>query len=281
MARRSRSGSSLPWMVGIGVGLTALVATGAALAVTAAPGPRRPESGPPPPRPPAAGPPPPPPPPAQRQQGVDPDTLRRIDQYSALIDQIAQAEKVDPAVIRGLIAAETRGNPSSVSSAGYRGLMQASRDAADADPATSIRKGAKKIGDFGASLARQFGAQYTALGRWDQVRWLARGYNAGPGTVAKAVAYGGARWTEAEPYQRALLHTGAYATRPYAPDHAAAERWRKKLAGRDLTLAQARAEGMPEYLATAIQKKWEHTAPYVERVVAYARHYARGQEGRA
>ncbi len=271
MARARTHSSALPALVG-GVVLLSLLGVGAAVA--ASPAPQRPRSrpGPSSPPPPPAGPPPAPPP------GLSAQVLARLDHYAELIDQAAQQAGVDATILRGLIAAETGGKPTSESSAGYKGLIQASRDQEDVDPAVSLRKGAKKVHDFTASLARQLGTKYTALGRWDQVRWLARAYNAGPRTVAKAIEYGGAGWTEAEPYQRALLHTGAYAT---PQQHKEAERWRLQLDHRNLTMAQARKEGMPAFVEQAIVAKWQHTGPYVEKVVAYARHYAHAQEPRA
>lgn len=223
-----------------------------------------------------------PPPQGEAHPGkVHKEILARIDQYAELIAQVAQEAQVDPAEIKGFIAAETGGKALSVSSSGYRGLMQSSRDAEDDQPEVSLRKGAKKLREFRASLARllkPLGLDFTALNRWTQLGWLARAYNAGPGTVQKAVEYAGdpARWQDAEPYQRALLHHGAYSTRPYAPagEEGGAEKWRIKLRHRNLTLDQAREEGMPAHIERAISKKWEHTAGYASRVITYAQHYA-------
>jgi hypothetical protein len=216
------------------------------------------------------------------------EVLGRIDAYADMIARVAQEEQVDPAEVKGFIAAESAGKADSVSSSGYRGLMQASRDQEDIDkPEVSVRKGARKLREFRASvqrLLRPHGIDLAAMDRWTQLRFLARAYNAGPGVVDKAVGYArtagdAARWQEAAFYQRALLHHGSYSTRPYAPKgkEGDAEEWRRKLRHRNLTLSQARAEGMPTYVERAIEKKWEHTAGYVGRIVAYARHYARAE----
>lgn len=208
---------------------------------------------------------------------VRPEVIARIDRYAGIIDPAAKAQGLSPAWVKAFIAAETGGKADSVSSSGYRGLMQSSRDAEDDDPKVSVKKGTAKLKTFEGSLQRllsPLGLDYRAQDERTRLAWLARAYNAGPGTVQQAVKYGGAAWQDAEPYQRALLQTGAYATGPAAGDKKAeAEKWRKQLAGKGLTLQQARAQGMPAFVEAAIVAKWKATAGYVAKILAYAQHY--------
>lgn len=218
-------------------------------------------------------------------RGIRADVISRIDAYADLIAQASAKTGVGAAEIKGVIAAETGGKADSVSSSGYRGVMQAGRTPEHDKPEVSIAHGAQKLKDFWGSLGRLLqkeGVDLEALrlDRWERLRWLACGFNAGPGTVQMAVRYARQagdplKWREAEHYQRALLYHGAYAEEPYVPkgQEAHGEAWRKKLRYRNLTIEQARREA-PAYILTAVEKKWAHTAGYVERIVTYARYYA-------
>jgi Transglycosylase SLT domain len=137
----------------------------------------------------------------------------------ALIDRIGAAEGVNPAIIRGIIAAESDGNPRLEAASGYKGLMQAERDRGQFDPETSIRTGTIKYRNFrdrylGPPLAR-LGVDLRRVDEDTAVRWVMTAYNAGQRTVLKAVEYAQAagdhrQWMAADHMQRALVHTSAY-----------------------------------------------------------------------
>src|SRR5947208_1536858 len=124
-------------------------------------------------------------------------------QYDSLIQDAAQRNGVDPALLKGLIRQESNFNPSAHSGAGAVGLTQlmpgtaASLGVSDpSDPAQSIEGGAKYLR---AQLDR-FGG--------DPAKALAA-YNAGPGAVTR---YGGVPpYAETQQYvQRVLGYARQY-----------------------------------------------------------------------
>jgi soluble lytic murein transglycosylase-like protein len=118
-------------------------------------------------------------------------------EYSALIEQAAQRNGVEPALLQGLIQQESGFDAGAQSSAGAAGLTQlmpgtaASMGVANPlDPAESIEGGARYLGQ----LMRQFGGNATDA--------LAA-YNAGPGAVQQ---YGGVPpYAETESYVAKVL----------------------------------------------------------------------------
>jgi soluble lytic murein transglycosylase-like protein len=103
-------------------------------------------------------------------------------EYEALIEQAAERNGLDPAVLHGLIEQESGFDPSATSSAGASGLTQLMPGTASSlgvanplDAAESIEGGARYLGE----LTSQFGGNTTEA--------LAA-YNAGPGAVQQ---YGG------------------------------------------------------------------------------------------
>jgi hypothetical protein len=169
--------------------------------------------------PPAPAPPPSPSPSRPVPAGVNQATVQRIRRFDALIERIAAAENVNPAIVRGIIAAESGGNPLLEAPSGYKGLMQAERDRGQFDPETSIRTGTRKYRLFrdqylGPPLAR-LGIDLRSVDEDTAVRWVMTAYNAGQRTVLKAVEYARAagdhrQWMAPEHMQRALVHTSAY-----------------------------------------------------------------------
>jgi hypothetical protein len=163
-------------------------------------------------------------PPAPRV-AVEPSVVAAVERFRGLVDAAAARYGVESALIRGVMAAESSGNPDVVAPSGYTGLMQAGTDASHKDPATSIDAGTKKLRDFRKLMDDVLTAQrrrYAQLPGSEQLRLLALAYNAGPVTVAKALQYAadaGApeRWLDAAHYRRALLFTGAYSLRTAAP----------------------------------------------------------------
>jgi cell wall-associated NlpC family hydrolase len=103
-------------------------------------------------------------------------------QYDSLIQQAARDQGVDPALLKGLVQAESGFDPSSVSSVGAQGLAQLMPDTAKGlgvtnpfDPLQSLEGGAR----FLAGALKRFGGN-------EQLALAA--YNAGPGAVER---YGG------------------------------------------------------------------------------------------
>jgi soluble lytic murein transglycosylase len=123
---------------------------------------------------------------ADARDASPPDLAR----FEREIDAAAAESRVDPDLLRGLVAAESGGNPNARSRAGAVGLLQLRPDgAADAarslslrppydllDPATNLRLGARllalRLGDFGGDRALALAA-YNA-GKSNVLRWRLR-----------------------------------------------------------------------------------------------------------
>jgi Transglycosylase SLT domain len=156
-------------------------------------------------------------------RGISPEILNNIAQHDHLIDSIAARYNVDANTVRGIIAAESGGNPRSgeKNPKGYKGLMQAGIDANQLDPETSIRSGIEhfiKKRNTVARLLRAFGIEPNSLDQETMLRYVMTAYNAGEGTLKKALEYAQAAgdksaWEQPEHFQRALLFTGAYSVR--------------------------------------------------------------------
>jgi soluble lytic murein transglycosylase-like protein len=102
--------------------------------------------------------------------------------FKAEIDAAAQKYGLDPALLRGLIRAESNFDPNAGSPAGAQGLCQLMPGTAAALGVTNVHDPAQNI-DAGARFLRQ---QLDAFGG-DVTKALAA-YNAGPGAVRR---YGG------------------------------------------------------------------------------------------
>ena len=105
---------------------------------------------------------------------------RRSD-YDPLIDEVARAHAVPPALIKAVIAAESAFNASAVSRAGAQGLMQLM-------PATADELGV--LDPFSASENVTGGASYLRklMDRYGSLPYALAAYNAGPTAVDR---YGG------------------------------------------------------------------------------------------
>ncbi|MCX7595225.1 MAG: lytic transglycosylase domain-containing protein [Fischerella sp.] len=156
---------------------------------------------------------------------VDPNIVSLIAKYDDIIDRIALAKKVDSNIVRGIIAAESGGDPCKEAPSGYKGLMQAERTKDQFDPEVSIRDGTEKFKNFrdqwlGPRL-KALGIDLKSVDKETMVRWVTTAYNAGHVTVLKAVEYATAsgnpkNWMAPEHYQRALIFSGGYSVRTAA-----------------------------------------------------------------
>lgn len=151
---------------------------------------------------------------------VDAKLVARIDRYSGILESEAKQAGVSPHVLRGIIAAESDGDPNAGKGGGYKGLMQCETNEEQLTPAVSIRCGAKKYRDFTQSMRKfltKLKQNFDGLPEDERIRIVMASYNAGPGTVKLAMQFAAAagdfrRWLEPEHYLRALLATGAYST---------------------------------------------------------------------
>jgi soluble lytic murein transglycosylase-like protein len=124
-------------------------------------------------------------------------------QYDALIQASAARNGVDPALLKGLIRAESNFDPNAGSSAGAQGLTQLMPGTAAGLGVTDVHDPAQAI-EGGAKYLR---SQLDAFGG-DQTKALAA-YNAGPGAVTR---YGGVPpYAETQQYvQRVLGYAAGY-----------------------------------------------------------------------
>jgi soluble lytic murein transglycosylase-like protein len=118
-------------------------------------------------------------------------------QYASLIDAAASKYDVDPALLRGLIRAESNFNPNAGSPAGAQGLTQLM-------PGTAASLGVKDLHDPAQSIdggAHYLRMQLDAFGG-DVAKALAA-YNAGPGAVQR---YGGVPpYAETQAYVKRVM----------------------------------------------------------------------------
>jgi soluble lytic murein transglycosylase-like protein len=124
-------------------------------------------------------------------------------QYDALIQASAARNGVDPALLKGLIRAESNFDPNAGSPAGAQGLTQLMPGTAAGLGVTDVHDPAQAI-EGGAKYLR---SQLDAFGG-DETKALAA-YNAGPGAVTR---YGGVPpYAETQQYvQRVLGYAAGY-----------------------------------------------------------------------
>jgi soluble lytic murein transglycosylase-like protein len=121
--------------------------------------------------------------------------------YKAEIDAAAAKYGLDPALLRGLIRAESNFNPNAGSPAGAQGLTQLMPGTAASLGVTNVHDPAQNI-DAGAHYLRQ---QLDAFG--GDVQKALAAYNAGPGAVKR---YGGVPpYGETQNYVRVVMANAA------------------------------------------------------------------------
>jgi Transglycosylase SLT domain len=160
---------------------------------------------------------------AVQLKGINKKTADNIDCFSHLINSIAPKYGVDPNIVRGIIAAESGGNPNSGAEnrSGYKGLMQAGTGEEQLVPEISIRSGVEHFinkRNTVARILRSFGVDLNSLDQETMLRYIMTAYNAGEGTLKKALQYAQTagdkkNWEQPEHFQRALFFTGAYSVR--------------------------------------------------------------------
>lgn len=160
---------------------------------------------------------------AVQSKGVNKKTTDNIDRFGHPINSIAPKYGVDPNIVRGIIAAESGGNPNSGADnrSGYKGLMQAGTGEEQLVPEISIRSGVEHFVNKRNTVARilgSFGVDLNSLDQETMLRYVMTAYNAGEGTLKKALQYAQAagqkeNWEHPEHFQRALFFTGAYSVR--------------------------------------------------------------------
>lgn len=102
-----------------------------------------------------------------------------INKYDSIIEEASNTEKVDPLLIKAIIAAESNGNPKAVSMAQAKGLMQLIDATARSmgvknvfNPADNIKGGTRYFGQL--------------MDKYDgNIELALAAYNAGPGAVDK------------------------------------------------------------------------------------------------
>jgi hypothetical protein len=130
---------------------------------------------------------------AVSSSGVDSKTIGNIDRYYGMINEEATKVGINPNLVRGIIAAESGGNPNTgKGTKGYKGLMQSETTEDQLDPRTSIRAGVNKYLKFRRKVSEILSTYKIDPQTFDQreiINIVMRAYNAGPGTVAKAIQY--------------------------------------------------------------------------------------------
>ncbi len=125
----------------------------------------------------------------------------KATKFNDEISSAASRFNIDPALIKGIIEAESNFNPNAGSSAGAQGLMQLM-------PGTARGLGISNVYDPAQNIAG--GTQYIAgqLKKYGNIELALAAYNWGPGNVDKAIKKYGKNWTAIKPF--APKETQAY-----------------------------------------------------------------------
>jgi hypothetical protein len=116
--------------------------------------------------------------------GIEPKTVAKVQKYGEIIDRVSKQYGLNPNIARGIIAAESDGDPNSgKGKPGYKGLMQASRDDDQLYPETSVKTGVTHYLDFrdkylGPQITK-LGIDKSSIGEEAFMRMVLSSYNAG------------------------------------------------------------------------------------------------------
>ena len=234
---------------------------------------------------------------AHSTAGVSASTISAINQYATIIDRISAKYGLDPAVTRGIIAAESGGNArSGIGRSGYKGLMQAERTTDQLNPDISIETGVKKFTEFQRKIFNpwltKIGTSVSAINAEEYLKMCLSCYNAGPVTAMKAVQYAKLNgninsWLQPENYLRALLFSGGYAAYDICSkgksdteiDAAKKERlkYKFKTSGwrteQDPPAWSSVSGSLNPILKCWIETKFRNTPGYLDKFIIYYRHY--------
>lgn len=103
--------------------------------------------------------------------------LHRSDRYTDLIEGVARADGLQPALVRAVLLVESGGDPKAISQRGARGLMQLM-------PGTAKRYGVSDVFDpeqnirAGSHYLRDLASRYS-----NDLKLMLAAYNAGPAAV--------------------------------------------------------------------------------------------------
>ena len=235
--------------------------------------------------------------------GVSASTISSINQYATIIDSISAKYGLDPAVTRGIIAAESGGNARSGSgSTGYKGLMQSERTTDQLNPDISIESGVKKFTEFQSKIFNpwltKIGVSVSAINPDEYLKMCLSCYNAGPVTAMKAVQYAKLNgninsWLQPENYLRALLFSGGYAAYDNCSkgksdtefDAAKKERlkYKFKTSGwrteQDPPAWSSVSGSLNPILKCWIETKFRNTPGYLDKFINYYKYYQSQQTG--
>jgi hypothetical protein len=148
---------------------------------------------------------------SQIRRAVDPKVVGNIGRFDNIVNEVATRLRVPVGLVKGIIAAESGGNPDLVAKSGYTGLMQAARGEEQKDPKTSIETGVALF----KSKAKAVGVTEADYANPDKITLVMIAYNAGEGTVKRAMGYARAagdvsQWYAPEHFRRALAYYGAH-----------------------------------------------------------------------
>jgi hypothetical protein len=149
----------------------------------------------------------------------DSKALDRINSFDPIIKKEAAVANINSNLVKGIIYSESSGIPSiGQGTTGWKGLMQASKDVEHLKPEVSIRGGIEKYNKFKNTIFKIYaknGLNPSLLNENEVINIVMRVFNAGPGTVQKAIEYAKNsgtvnNWMKEEYYKRAIFFTGAH-----------------------------------------------------------------------
>jgi soluble lytic murein transglycosylase-like protein len=195
---------------------------------------------------------------------VNRTTVERIRRYDSIIERLGIEKKLNPNLIRGIIAVESRGMAHASAKSGYKGLMQAGKNEDQYQPEVSIQTGINKYKIFERSMIRElkkYGMDFNEVSDKGKIGMCMVAYNAGPGTVQKAMQYASEagdvkKWLNPEHFLRALIHYKSHSVTT------ALHQGLKRMSGENLARELSQLPGMKMNLAAikekfSVKNKWK------------------------